>query len=330
MPSVGITAGAGAVPEPRAETGIETQAALQAIKEGTPDEVAEAFAMLEAFGDVEPDIDWEESAPEDLDDYADALDAEIDSSDDDDPFLEGADDDPLEVTDVPLVSDDSAEWDLEMTTGWRMTVDEDGVCKFARPHAPRWVRMRAKSKGGKDAIETAERRMRMMERIAEWMTENRSEFLLEPEPWNLGLNAWTELKEGRSPVVPGHFQAIAQIDGLCGDASTFSRYRRAMVLVWSDAIMPFDFLFDQPAQTAWVAQAIRKAALEAGAPVLDVLDQCRKARKPRLRAKKRELTEAKIEHLEWPEIAARASDLAGVKWDDVLKLWEKRMLEASK
>lgn len=299
-------------------------AALQTIREGTPDEVREAFADLEALGDLKPDIDWDESDEESNDDSEEQLDAEMDASDEDDPFLDGWDDDPSDEPDAPLhaapTQDEPGE-ELEVGAKWQLTVS-DGKCRLERPH---WIHWWPTSKDGKVALDDVERRMQMMERIALWLTKKRSAFLHSPEPWLLGCDAWSELKkEGRAPVVPEQFLDLAGISDLAG-GSLFSRYRRAILLVWTDATMPLDFLFGREARMAWVANAVRQAALELGQKVDEIIESNKDVTKPKKGSARRALARTRLEHLDWPDLIGRINALADTKWADVLAAYRTRM-----
>lgn len=316
--------------DPRPDTSASSQAAraaaLEAIREGTPDQLDEAFVDLQALGDVTPDVDWDESAAQESEDPSEQ--AEIDGGDEDDPFHDWLDADPFERPEASLsmdgVADDSD--DLGMGSMWHFLVSPEGVCEFARPHAARWMRFRPTSKAGKDAIDDAERRMRMMERIAEWLTEYRKAFLCDPDPWLLGCDAWNEFKNGKASVVPGHFMEIAGTLEFCGQ-SLFSRYRRAALLVWDDATMPLDRLFEKEARLAWVANVVAQAALEFKEPLPAILDQCKKVTRPKLGSARRELSRQKVEHLDWADLISRANNMADTSWSEVLAKHKDRMLK---
>ncbi|MEI8309215.1 MAG: hypothetical protein WCH98_00505 [Verrucomicrobiota bacterium] len=302
-------------------------AALEAIREGTPDQLDEAFADLEALGDVKPDVDWDESAAEQSEDPSEQ--PEMDGADEDDPFHDGLDTDPFERPEAPLLADgagDESDDDLGIGSTWHFLVSPEGQCEFARPHTARWMRFRPTSKAGKDAIDDAERRMRMMERIAEWLTEYRKAFLCDPGPWLLGCDAWNEFKNGKASVVPGHFMEIAGTLDFCGQ-SLFSRYRRAALLVWKDATMRLDFLFEKEARLAWVANVVVQAALEFKEPLAGILDQCKKVTRPKLGSARRELGRHKVEHLDWADLISRANDMADTSWSEVLAIHKDRMLK---
>jgi len=317
-------------PDPRPDTSASSQvaraAALEAIREGTPDQLDEAFADLEALGDVKPDVDWDESAAQELD--APEEKAEMGDTSEEDPFHDGWDTDPFERPDAAMSGDGAADEsdDLAMGSTWHFLVSPEGQCEFARPHSAPWMRFRPTSKAGKDAIDDAERRMQMMERIAEWLTENRKAFLCNPDPWLLGCDAWNEFKKGKASVVPGHFMEIAGTLDFCGQ-SLFSRYRREALLVWEDATMRLDFLFDQEARMAWVANVVVQAALEFKEPLDVLLDKCKSVTRPKQGSERRELARHKIEHLDWPDVIARANDMADTRWSEVLAIHKNRMLQ---
>lgn len=311
-------------PDKSASAQAQGRARVETIAKGTPDEVQEVCADLETRGDLVPDIDFEpeEDGDEDRDEL---LNSEIDNSDEDDSFVDGRDEDPLDPPDAQLraVSRDSeADDDLSIGSTWHFIV-QDGVCSFERPH---WIRWRPTCKNGKDALGEIERRMQMMDRIASWLTSNRGAFLRNPDPWLLGCDAWKEFKEGHASVADGHFVEIAGISDLCGK-SLFSRYRRAALLEWEDATMPLDFLFGPEARMAWVANAVKQAATEYREPVGDLVSCHEKATKPREGRKRRELAKTKTKHLDWPNLIAQANALARTKWDEVLKTYRHRMLE---
>lgn len=321
------TPGPDPVPDALAASQAARAAALESIREGSPEQLEEAFADLETLGDVTPDVDWDELAANESSDPDEQ--AELDISDDDEPFLDGWDVDPLEQPEVALtLGGGGSESDEDLGTGsaWQFLVTPEGICEFARPHLSRWMRYRPASKAGKDAIGDAERRMQMLERIAAWLTSNRMAFLLNPDPWLLGCDAWKEFKEGTASVVPGHFLVITQLGELCGQ-SLFSRYRRASSLIWQDATMPLDFLFGREAKAAWVANVVVQAATELGQPVARILDQCKRVTRPKLGSRRRVLSRQQVEHLGWADVIARANDMADTKWSDVLAIHGDRMLQ---
>jgi hypothetical protein len=280
---------------------------------------------LEELGDLVADIEWDDSQEDRVEsEDGDLLDSEIDSNDEDEPFLEGWDTDPLAIPEAPILADGKGERsddDLEMVPMWRFMV-KDGECRFERPT---WLRWRPTSKSGKDAIEDLERRMQMMERIASWLTEHRRDFLLNPDPWLLGGSALSEFEEGHPSVVPGHFLVVAQVSELCQE-SLFSRYRRASLLEWENATLPLDFLFGPEARIAWVANVVVQAASRAQKPLEELLKDHMRATKSKGRAKRDELASKKARFLDWPQVIARATDLAGAKWTEVLQNHGTRML----
>jgi hypothetical protein len=314
---------------PQSDTSSDTKtaraAALQAIREGTPDAVASAFSDLEALGDIEPDFDYDVKDREDDEDREDDLDTEQDRGEEDDPFMDGWDSDPFISPDTSLrIGADAEEPDdgLSIGSAWQIMVS-DGECNL---ETPQWFRWRPTSKTGKVALEDLERRMRIMQRIASWLNQERKDFLHAPRPWLLGCDAWEEYQRGLASVVPGQFLELVELSELCKD-SLFSRYRSATVLVWEDGTLPLDFIFGPEARMAWVANVVREGVVRTGREMESVLKEFKRTTVPRTTKQRRELSNSDPGSLDFGEFISKVNALAGTKWSDVIKMFKEQRLK---
>jgi hypothetical protein len=318
-PDVGTEKRALASPEARARR----VASLQTIREGTPLDVQQVFADLEATGDIIRATEWDDEVAEVSLDGA----MEGDLSDEDDPFQEGLDDDPSfrPPAATKPAADEDFEEDIDQQGSFELIV-RDGRCRFERP---RWMRYRATNPLAQDWLDDADRRFRLLERIGEWLNEHRPDFLKTPDPWWLGCDALAELKQGHASVSPHSFLELSGIRTFASD-SIFSRNTNQTVLAWEKGTLPLDFLFGDEARMAWVANAVAQLATEKGRRLDEnELKRLQDLTKPKHKKSKQFIMTASSSALMFDEVISKANLIAATKWADVLKTYWSRILQTA-
>lgn len=331
MPGAGAidTGTAGPFDTGRPDTSAAAQAAraaaLEAARSGDQIAVQEAMATLVAIGDLKPAADYDDFESDDGEDSQEES-PEIDFKDEESPHMEDWDRESGERPTASLQADGSGREEqegIEKSRPWRLIV-EDGTCRFERAE---WWKNNGANKLGWDWLNDTERRFLLFEEIAEWLTEERREFLLDPNPWHLGCNAVGELREGWASVSQSDFVSNTGLDKLAGP-SLFSRNNKEIVLVFADGELPVDFLFGPDARMAWVANAVKGMATETGRKMVDVLTTYKGATVPR--GEKKRLQQTSLDDLDFGGIIARACAIAGenqpIKWSGVIKRFKNEML----
>lgn len=306
-------------------------AEAQSVREGSPTVIATRLADRERTGDIRRGPEEEEPFPEDMMD-ADDFDAELPLDDEDESRLldlDGDVEDGAAAVGLPAggsFSDAVPGGDAAYL--FELRISEDGACAFLRPQS---ISGEATTDNGEEEFEEIERRFLMLEEVAAWLTKNRGDFLRRPDPTHLGANALSEMEKGLASATPGGFLLLSGISqrqqkeqGIKADSveSLFSRYVKATALVWEDGSpMPLDFLFGAEARNAWVACAVRQFFEKIKRPLTtpEAIDRLRGITVPKDRSKKKALAKASLTSLTQPEFVARANQMAGTKWEDVMK-----------
>lgn len=324
---------AGRTPSKRAKRERQKRKAAesQILREGTPAAIATRLADRERNGDIRK---GPEEVGVQIDDLIgdDCFDSEIATSDVDDSSLPDLDESPGEWAGgvaalhpgASFISEDSAESRPDML---ELRVDVDGTCRFLRPG---WMAGEALTDDGEEDFERIENRFQMFDDIAAWLTRERTDFLRDPNPSHLGVRALEEIKQGKPSVSP---QAFLELSGIKERAtanlkiegksveSDFSRYCTACGLVWEDGSrLPLRFIFGTEARNAWVACAVRQFFESIGQP-LETPEQIAKLRGltvPKNPKDKDRLAESSITSLTQPEFVARANQMVGTRWAEVM------------
>jgi hypothetical protein len=96
-------------------------------------------------------------------------------------------------------------------------------------------------------------------KIAEWLTRDRQDFLRKPDFLALAGTA-----ANLSPPVPVLQEGLRQALGLRCDVTTFSKHARHCIIVWQNCQLPLEGLWSQEAKLAWCAQAAIRRQKERG------------------------------------------------------------------
>lgn len=297
------------------------RAALEAIRTGDQRAVREAEAELMATGDVVPAAAYSESEEEETGNL-DEESPEIDMADEDSSQLDGWDAEPEWRPETLITPGCTAEDELEaeVTSEPFRIVVEAGVCRFERPE---WWCCRAVTPTGQSFVADNERRFRMMSAIASWLSANRRAFLLDPDFWNLGVNALQEFEEGWAPVVQKAFLVHTGIEHFAG-RSLFSRNIQNTDLVFETGSMPLGFLFEPQARMAWVANAVVQLVAKAGWKVKDALENFAKTAIPK--GREEDWESKSLEGLDLEGKIIKANAMANTGWENVIKAYKERML----
>lgn len=292
----------------------------QIIREGSPLDLQSIFAEQEARGNIVRSSEESDFDPDDLE-STDALDAEVDLSDEDgvqnDDF-ESAPDGFSGVGIFPDHLDDGEGSQVTMGAKFELLVS-DGRCVVQRP---RWMRARALNDDGEEFLDEVGGRMGVMEAVGRWLTETRPAFLQEPAPWHLGVDALKELEQGMPSVTEKGFQQLSGIKG-----SQFTRYKKHCFLTWEDATLPLGFLFSSEAKLAWVANALIQRSEKLKDPITKkILDRVKSLTTPKGKPKTDSLKAKAIGDLGFSEFIQRVNLDAGTAWSQVLEQYENEIL----
>ena len=302
-----------------AESKQEWAARMQLVREGSMLALRRLFADQEAHGHItrQPDqiaFDSEDLVP------SDALDSEVELGDEDD------------------FKADTSEWDLDRLAGPgqsaedAMFLDDAGVGveqKFeilvsagrCQLHRPRWMRAEACDERGEEFLDEVSGRLSVLEDLATWLSKARADFLEEPDPWNLGVTALSELEAGDPSVTEEGLQKLAALR-----TTQFTRYKRHCVVVWEDGSMPLEFLFGAEAKSAWVANAVVQRSLRINDPITAAsLERVRKLSLPKDSPGKKALLGKPVHALSFSEFIKRACLAGGSSWVSVLTSYESHL-----
>lgn len=305
-----------ATPQTQARRG----ASLTIVREGTPAQVRELLASLEASGDIGPyeDIIQDEVS---VDEALLEMDADLDLADEDEPagdeWDEGAGT-PGDGTDGEA-RDQASPFAPERFE----LVVVDGVCSVPTED---WQVRAARSPRGQQVLYELESRLWALKRIAAWLTDRRAAFLHSRDLWDLGAYALTELKDGVIPVVQKSFLRCADLDSRVNEAS-LSRYIRATDISWHSGSGPLDVLFSDGARRAWVANAVKQFVEGAGEKVsAAMLDEYASLTVSRGSEGRRRLARISAAATDLPTFIKQANMLAGTRWPEVIAHCRDRLL----
>lgn len=175
-----------------------------------------------------------------------------------------------------------------------------------------------------DMLNELASRYEVLNRLGEWLSEARADFLRTGDLWSFAENALSEASERHSSVVQEDLIKIARLN--CrGDS--FSRFVRNVVLSWgSNGSMDLAWLFSKEAKCAWVARAYREFCSLVKAKdmqsALETLQNCRADKKS---ASARMSGSIMSMSSRW--VAERLCSLAHVKGQDVALLYGQKILE---
>lgn len=340
-PRSNVGTGAGATVGTRAATTVRRTASaeskawkgavLQIAREGRAVDLVTLLADLEASGDTarhpeETDFDDRDFETEN------AVDAEVELSDEDDPTLPGWDDGSDDGRDPPFVLGklfDETEDSVDLPIKIELTVVDD-QCRI---HRPEWMRARALTDRGQELLDEIGNRFNVLGEVGEWLSRNRKDFLRAPDPWLLGVEALAEMRRGYVSVSPGSFLELTELGmkelGRTVSTDQFSRYRTDSFIVWNDGTVPLDFIFDSEARMAWVANAVRQFAAHQGNKLTEsLLEDFRSVTVPREQDASRTLLDRDIDQLEFAEFISRANRMAQTKWADVIAAHRQKLVQA--
>lgn len=326
---IGAGAGGTADASARADTsvGAETarRAALEAARIGDQRVLRDAMSALIATGDLIPAADYQE-ADDGEDNVPDEEQHEIDMEDEDSPRMDGCDDEAHQRPENSLIPlgeqvDDSEA--IENLDPFRILV-EDGSCRFERPDCWHCTPI---AKAGRSLVADTERKFRMISAIADWLSKNRKDFLLDPDPWHLGASALKEFKDGWASVRQKDFLVQAGLRPFAG-TDLFSRNIRNIDLIFDDGQVPLGFLFEDDARMAWVARVVKGLAQEEGGKMVQVLD--RYATVTVSNGRRDDLLTGNPDALDFGDLIARACVMAGkdkpVSWSATIKRFKNQLI----
>jgi hypothetical protein len=164
--------------------------------------------------------------------------------------------------------------------------------------------------------------------VAEWLSNNRKNFLLDPDPWNLGLSALKEFEAGWASVVQKDFLVHAGLSGFAG-TDLFSRDIRTTDLVFDDGSLTLGFFFEDAARMAWVAQVVKGLTRQQNGDMRRVLGNYSDVTVPK--GKRQDLIDANPRALDFRGLIARACAIAGgnqsVSWKNTIQMFKSQMLQ---
>lgn len=304
--------------ETRAQRGVK----LQAVRENGPAALFSVLQRLEAEGHLEAeaftdnevvvsDISDIDSAPDidlgDEDDLSEETWADTTDWSDLESLVQGQESNP--IGECPFVGDAFA----LVVTG--------GTCSFAKPA---WVgSFLARTPDGQQVLHEVSARLGLLERVARWLSDNRSVFLLSKDLWDLGPGNMQELQEGKIPVRQNDFLALLGWNPEVSEAS-FSRFIRATTLVWDDGVAPLNILFSEAARLAWVAKSVWVFA--EGRLTESVLNGHADIKVRKGGASRSTLLRTPVNSMDFPTFIEYANLCAGTAWREVLERYQKRMV----
>lgn len=304
--------------ETRAQRGVK----LQSVRENGPATLFSVLQRLEAEGhlEVEDFTDGQVMASEVLD---------FDSV----PDIDLGDEDALSEE----TWSDTTDWsDLESLVQGQESkhagecpfvgdafslVVTGGTCSFVKPA---WAgSFLARTPDGQQVLHEVSARLDLLDRVAQWLSVNRSPFLRSKNLWDLGPSNMKELQEGKIPVRQNDFLVLLKLNTEVSEAS-FSRFIRATTLAWDDGIAPLNILFSEAARLAWVAKSVwifadgnlSDSVLQGSADI--------KVRKGSL--SRNTILSTPIGSMDFPSFIEYANLCAGTKWSEVLQHYKNRMV----
>jgi hypothetical protein len=321
----GGTADASARADVSAAADAQRRAALEAARIGDQRAHQKAMAALLASRDLVPAADYEEG--DDAEDHIpEEEQTEIDMSDEDSPRMDGWDDEPYDRPENPVKPSGNQDDDSEAVENlepFRIIVDGDS-CWFERPD---WWNCKARTTPGRSFLADSERKFRMMSAIAAWLSNNRKDFLRDPDPWHLGVSALQEFKQGCASVKQRDFLEYAKLSSFAGP-DLFSRNIRKTDLVFDDGQVPLGFLFEDDARMAWVARVVKDLPRKKSVNMTQVLANFADVTVPK--GEREGLLSRDLAALDFGGLIARACAMAGgnqpVSWSETIKRYKKNLL----
>ncbi|MCB1093414.1 MAG: hypothetical protein KDL87_17885 [Verrucomicrobiae bacterium] len=304
-------------------TAAARAAMLETVRRASPAEIEEAAACLVAEGHLVPDTAFEEANELEDNKDDDRMDQEL--TEEDDPFLDGWDDDRRESLDGQSREGESSEGEFDERSSFRLLVDtEDGDAECSVEY-PAWVRWRGATPFGRDWMANLERRLNVLGAVAGWLTDQRRYFLKSADPRDLGSDADNEVRSNYASVTQGGLIDHLRLTDM-GEKSIISSALDGTQLEWPDgSSLPLDFLFSREARMAWTANAIKKLSAQAGWTMQQVLERYSKTAIPKSREK--EWRTKSTEGLDLEDFIIKANALADTKWTEVVKTHKSHMLD---
>lgn len=315
MPSQGRTQG----PELRRKKeptpeGVQQHAArIQTWKEGSPETWQAMLRDATRDGELVRTPESQEQAPlDDLDDGA--VDCEMNLGDEDDLPTEQAEPlDKLEGADFAVGEMDELRPNEAANSGFRMVVRDD-QCRL---ELPPWLAGRPSREDGDHPLANPFERLEFFQHLARWLNDNRPAFLLDPDPWNLGVNALVEFREGKPSVTETGLLAL-----LGGSSKDLTRWKRYAVLVWADGSLPLEFLFSIQAKVAWAANVLLQKYQSLDE---NVVNRMTDLTAPKQGNAKAAIMANRIDSLDFENFILRVCLDAGVAWKHVLPVLRSRI-----
>ena len=295
-------------------------AMVQTTVEGTPRQMQQTLAALEASGELGPDEDivQDEVAG---DDQASEMDTEVDLGDEDEPLAREWEDDGAPLSD----SDADGERNATPFAPLRFEIVVfDGRCTV--PIDSRWIRNPCTANGaGQKTLYALSSRVWTLQRIAAWLADRRSEFLRLRDIWQLGCEALEDVKQGRIPIQQKSFLDCAGLNPRVS-RDNLSRFIRATDIAWSDGSAPLDIIFSTAAHRAWVANAVKQFVEERQEKVTPEFLAAYQMVKVK-RSEEPSLLRMRTGKMDLPSFIQKANMLAGTQWAEVIAQYGERMKE---
>ena len=286
------------------------------IREGTPRQVEQMLASLEASGDIGPDEDiiGDEIA---ADEVMSEMDADLDLGDEDDPSVEDWGDDG----EILSNDDEDAEPSISPFAPRRFEiVVTDGACSV--PVDEKCIR-KAHTPLGEQVLYELESRIWASSALLPAAYRTACKFCGYMTCGISGARRWTTSRRGATPVEQKSFLHCAGLKPRVSEAS-LSRYIRATDIAWRDGSAPLDILFSDDAKRVWVANAVRQFVEDGREQVTAALLEKLKAVKVG-RGQERALAQMKPDAMDLPTFIQKANMLAGTQWADVISQFGERM-----
>jgi len=241
--------------------------------------------------------------------------AEYTDMDGDLPF----DDASLEESNRPLPHDqDFASSSATHDDVFQLVV-RDGTCTFP---IPSWS-MHVFDTSTSDLGFELNKRFRFLACLAEWLSENRTEFLRSFDFWDLGPSSLDEVAQGRPSTSQKNVPALLK---MTLDEASVSRYIRNCILLAPAGTFALNELFSRSAREAWAAKSISLFFLEHGfTPTAEYLDSLRVIVKPKDRKSKQILSRHIFDAMDFPTYVSYVNQKAGTKWSAVLTNYRHRI-----
>lgn len=300
---------------PTTEGAQEHATRTQRWKEGAPEEWQAMLRDAECDGDLVRRSESLESAIlDDLDEGA--MDGEIDLGDEDDIPIGGIEGhDNLEGADFLMGGSDAGILGTSTDRVFRIVVNH-GLCRL---ETPRWLVGRPTHDEGYGIMDEPYQRLDTLQRLVKWLNENRKQFLLDPDPWYLGIDALEELRRGKPSVTEDGFLRLLELSGI-----TINREKRHAAMSWEDGSLPLDFLFSSQAKQAWAANALLQRYSSDPIRIED-LARTTHLTSPKDGKTAKAIKNATLNGLDFENFIRRVCLEAGTAWNGVLPVLHSRL-----